>query len=201
MKLFYSVNSPYARIVRIALIETGLDGDIEMRLLTREQLYSPESELLLVNPTGKVPSLVLPSGVVLTECREILDYVDAVSGTRLIIRDGSDQWLGIAQLGQSFALLDSAVAWLRSSTAREPSALIARERIRINRILDAVAPVACKGDRSGKITAAQIVLATALGLDVRIADWKWRDGRPNLSSWYDEIVRRPAFKMTLPQPS
>jgi glutathione S-transferase len=55
MHLFYSAGSPYARIVRIALLETGLDARLTETEVTRARLYSPESEVLTVNPTGRVP--------------------------------------------------------------------------------------------------------------------------------------------------
>jgi glutathione S-transferase len=35
MRLFYSAGAPYARIVRIALLETGLDGRVTKIEVTR----------------------------------------------------------------------------------------------------------------------------------------------------------------------
>jgi hypothetical protein len=35
MRLFYSAASPYARIVQIALLETGLDGRVTKQEITR----------------------------------------------------------------------------------------------------------------------------------------------------------------------
>ena len=46
MRLFYSAGSPYARIVRIALLETGLDARVTTIDVTRARLYSSESEVL-----------------------------------------------------------------------------------------------------------------------------------------------------------
>jgi glutathione S-transferase len=52
MRLFYSVGSPYARVVRIALLETGLDAHVTKQEVTRVQLYSPGSEVPVFNPIG-----------------------------------------------------------------------------------------------------------------------------------------------------
>jgi glutathione S-transferase len=62
MRLFYSVGSPYARIVRIALLESGPDGRATKTEVSRDRLYSSESEVLTVNPTGRVPTLGLDGG-------------------------------------------------------------------------------------------------------------------------------------------
>ncbi|MHC5673758.1 glutathione S-transferase N-terminal domain-containing protein [Nostoc sp.] len=56
MKLFYTPNSPYARIARIASLELNLSEQIEMQKVT---VRVPNSELLNYNPTGKVPTQML----------------------------------------------------------------------------------------------------------------------------------------------
>ena len=118
MRLFYSAGSPYARIVRIALLETGLDGRVTKIEVTRGRLYSSESEVLTVNPTGRVPTLELDGGTVLTESQLILNYINALSPTSgLLPCDGSDGWQTLMEMGQAWGLLDSIVAWVR---ARQP---------------------------------------------------------------------------------
>src|ERR1700751_3928442 len=102
MRLLYSTGSPFARIVRIALLETGLDARVTKQEVTREGLYSAESEVLAFNPVGRVPPLALDDGLVLTETKLILDYIDAVNrGPKLLPRDGSDGWRSLADIGQS----------------------------------------------------------------------------------------------------
>ncbi|MHC5729781.1 MAG: glutathione S-transferase N-terminal domain-containing protein, partial [Nostoc sp.] len=54
MKLFYTPNSPYARIARIATLELNLSDQIQtQKVIARD----PNSELLNYNPTAKVPTL------------------------------------------------------------------------------------------------------------------------------------------------
>lgn len=203
MRLLYTAGSPFARIVRIALLETGLDGRVTKQELTRARLYSAESDVLAVNPVGRVPTLELDDGTVLTESKLILDYIDALStGPKLLPRDGSDGWRALAEMGQALGLLEGVVAWLRGlmppESQRAP-AVIEREAMRVNRAADAIESAVARGGYAGRLNAAQIVLGTALGLVApRLPVWKWREGRSNLSGWYDAIAAHASFRATEP---
>ena len=59
MRLFYGAASPFARIVRVALLETGLDAQVRKQEVT---LRDPTSALLPYNPVGRVPTLELDDG-------------------------------------------------------------------------------------------------------------------------------------------
>jgi|GEM_PF-3169362 len=48
MRLFMTLTSPFAPIARIALLETRLDASVAKVELTRERLYSPQSDVLSV---------------------------------------------------------------------------------------------------------------------------------------------------------
>src|SRR5689334_7559361 len=85
MRLFYSAGSPFARIVRIALLETGLDEKTNKHEISRQRLYSPESDVLAVNSVGRVPTLVLDDGTVLTEASLILRFIDAMSPSHKLL--------------------------------------------------------------------------------------------------------------------
>jgi len=70
---------------------------------------------------------------------------------------------------------------------------------RVNRAADAIDGAIARGAYAGRLDAAQIVLGTALGLvEPRLPIWKWREGRPALSRWYDAIAARASFRMTAP---
>jgi glutathione S-transferase len=204
MRLFYSAGSPYARIVRIALLETGLDQRVNMQEIARARLYSAESEVLALNPIGRVPTLELEGGTILTESKLILDYIDTLSpGTGLLPRDGSDGWRTLAEMGQAWGLLDSVVTWLRAQPTdlQQVTPIVEREAARANRAADALEAAVAGGAYSGPLNAGQIVLGTALGLvDPRLPVWKWREGRPCLSAWFSAISARPSFQATMPPP-
>jgi glutathione S-transferase len=205
MRLLYSAGSPFARIVRIALLETGLDARVTKQEVTRDRLFSAESEVLAFNPVGRVPTLELDDGTILTESKLILDYIDACCpGPKLLPRDGSDGWQTLAEMGLASGLLDGIIMWSRALASPEPhhlSAIIAGEATRVNRVADALEVAVAGRAYKGPMNAAQIVLGTALGLvEPRLAVWKWRDGRLGLSAWYDSITMRPSFRSTVPPP-
>lgn len=57
MKLLYTVNSPYARKVRIVAAEKHIDIELESVVLS-----DPDCPVTQYNPLGKVPVLVLSDG-------------------------------------------------------------------------------------------------------------------------------------------
>ena len=73
MRLLYAPASPFARIVRVALLETALDAQVHKQLVTLRDL---NSALLPFNPVGRVPTLELDDGTVLTESLLILGFLD-----------------------------------------------------------------------------------------------------------------------------
>ena len=204
MRLFYSAGSPYARIVRIALLETGLDGRVTKIEVTRARLYSSESEVLTVNPTGRVPTLELDGGTVLTESQLILNYINALSpGSRLLPCDGSDGRQTLAEMGQAWGLLDSIVAWVRAQQpeSQDTKATVERESARAIRVAAALEISVAKNGYSGRLNAAHIVLGAGLGLlEPRVPVWAWRGGHPRLSAWFDTVSARQSFRSTVPPP-
>ena len=203
MRLLYSGGSPFARIIRIALLETGLDPAVSKTELTRAQLYSAESDVLPLNPVGRVPTLELDDGTVLTESKLILDYIDAINpGPKLVPLDGSDSWRTLAEFGQALGVLESVTVWLRARALPEqqrPLETIARENVRLDRAAQSINDGIAGGAYGGPLNAAQIALGTALGVaEKRLLVWDWRNGRSHLSEWYDAIAARPSFRATEP---
>jgi glutathione S-transferase len=203
MRFLYTAGSPYARLVRIALLETGLDARVTRQELTRARLYSPESDVLRLNPVGRVPTLELDDGTVLTESKLILDYLDALNpGPKLLPRDGSDNWQTLAEMGQALGLLEGIVTWMRALLPPEPQRAvepIARDTARVNRAANVLEGAIARGAYGGRVNAAHVALGTALGFaESRLPVWEWRDGRPRLSGWYDAIATRASFRATQP---
>ncbi|MEE9194370.1 MAG: glutathione S-transferase N-terminal domain-containing protein, partial [Alphaproteobacteria bacterium] len=71
MKLYYSPTSPYVRMVRVAALEKGVDGRMEL-IDARGEGNDTEDK----NPLNKVPTLVTDDGETLIESRLICRYLD-----------------------------------------------------------------------------------------------------------------------------
>lgn len=203
MKLFFVPGSPYARMVRVALMETGLAGQVEEVEVT---LRDPASALLPHNPVGRVPSLMLDSGLVLTETLLILTVLDRMHGGRpLLPLDGADGWQHHKDTGRAVGMLDGIAVWnreLRRPVHERSPGVIALEETRANRTADVIEGIVADGGYAGPLNAAQIALACALGyVDKRHTVWQWRDSRPKLTAWYQTVVARPSFQATVPPPS
>lgn len=201
MKLFYGPTSPYARIVRVALLETGLDAGVTQQEAT---LRDPASVLLPYNPVGRVPTLVLDNGVVLTESLLILTYLDTLhAGRKLLPTDGADGWACLARLGTVMGMLDGIAVWnreLRRPEHERSPAVIALETTRAGRTLDALNGVITDAGWNGPVDASQIALMAGLGYcEHRHKVAAWRTGRPALVAWYDRMAALPNFLATEPR--
>lgn len=189
MILYFSPGSPYARMVRIAWRDRGIAGIDEHLAALRD----PASVLLPHNPVGRVPTLVLDDGTVLTETLLILAHLDRLhDGARLVPPDAS----GLAELGQAMGFMDGIAVWnreLRRPVHERSPGVLALEQTRARRVADAL-----NAARPGNATA-QLALACALGYcERRHTTWHWRDGRPELAAWFDSLAATPLFQATLP---
>ena len=87
MKLLYTVNSPYARKVRIVALEKHIDVTLQEVVLSE-----PDCPVKNHNPLGKVPVLVLDDGDSVYDSRVIVEYLDnRAPGTHLIPTDHRDR--------------------------------------------------------------------------------------------------------------
>jgi glutathione S-transferase len=186
----------------VALLETGLDARVRKQEVTLRDLTSA---LLPHNPVGRVPTLELDDGTILTESLLILNYIDTHHAERpLLPGDGSDGWRTLAEMGTAAGMLEGIVTWareLRRPGNAQSQGVIALETTRVNRTADALESAVAKGRYSGEINAARIVLGCALGwVDPRHPVWTWRAGRPALTAWFETIAATPSFQATVPPP-
>ena len=198
LRLFTTPNSPYGRIVRVVLIETGLDHRVATEMVT---VRDPNSALLALNPTGKVPTLLTGSGEVLSETRVILDYLDGLN-ERSKLMAGSGDLQTRAREGQLFGCLDGVSTWMRE-LKRPPERrypwLMEVEHARAARCLDHFEKdPSLLGD---EVRLVQITLGCTLSfIDTFLEDLDLREDRNNLAAWYDVFATRPSMQATLPKP-
>ncbi len=196
MKLFYTPNSPYARIARIALLELNLSDRIEIQKVT---VRDPNSELLNYNPTGKVPTLATDDGFILSETRIICVYLNQFNPEIKLIADISDGFLQQLE-GIASGFIDGIAVWvreLRRSSSEQSPGIIELEQSRALRILDYFEKISEQLDQTPKL--AHITLASALGLEIRLPELQWRHNFPQLAQWYDEFSGRESLQVTQPE--
>ena len=77
MKLYITNTSPYARMVRVMIIEKGLGARVEIIVTKTRMANNPYHA---INPSGRVPYLQRDDGVGLEESRLICAYLDHLEG-------------------------------------------------------------------------------------------------------------------------
>ncbi len=194
-RLFYSAGSPYARICRMAVLESGLADRVSE---TETTLRDPMAAVLPHSPVGRVPALLLPDGITLTETTLVLGWLDRLGASpRLLPADAA----GLAAYGRVLGLLDGIAVWnreLRRPEHERSPGVIALEAGRASRVADALERDVAAGGY-GRLDAGWLALAASLGYcDRRHTVWLWREGRPALAAWQDHAAERCAFQCTMP---
>jgi len=202
MKLLYTVNSPYARKVRIVAIEKHIDITLQEVVLS-----DPDSSVKQYNPLGKVPVLILDDDEALYDSRVIVEYLDHRTpvaklvpnehGTRIsVIR-----WEALAD-----GICDAAVAAMlegRKPEAQQSKAFMEKQLGKVGAGLEVL-----NKDISKKkwcvnetFSVADIALGCMLGyIDLRFKQLNWQDKYLNLAKHYSILIKRPSFKETMPIP-
>ena len=189
MKLYCTPGSPYARMARIVVIEKGLEKRVEVVMAQTRKEGSP---YYAINPSGRVPYLVRDDGVGMEESQLICAFLGF---------DPPADWEARRLEGLARSLMDGLAVWLRElyrpENERSPG-IIRHEAARAARLLDAWEREIAHPHMSGALNMAQLTLACALGIEMRMPDLDWRTGHPKLVAWYAPFAARPSFRATEP---
>ena len=199
MKLYITPGSPYARMARIVVLEKKLESRVEIVFAKTRAAGSP---YYAINPSGRVPYLVRDDGVGMEESALICDYLDRLDGRPAFDLASGGAGLEVRRLeALARSLLDGLAVWgrerARPSGERSPG-VIAHETERARRMVDLWEKEIGHAHMRGALNMAQLTLACGLGFEARIADFRWRDGRPQLTGWFDRLAARPSFAATAP---
>lgn len=198
MKLYLNTASPYARLIRVLLIETGLESETTLELVDP---WEASSELLAANPAGKIPALSLEDGTHLIESGCIAEY--------LILRAGmpalspichEDPPAQLELLGLGRAAIDCAFGAVIQQRFAQESPLIERwlgALPRIARRLDNL-----YGDRkpSPDCDLADLTVTVAFDyIQFRLPEVDWRSGTEHLANRVSVCSERSSLVMTRPE--
>lgn len=199
MKLYITEGSPYARIVRVAIIEMGLGSRIEVILAQTRVANSPYYS---INPSGRVPYLIRNDGVGMEESALICAYLDQLDGKPLFnLPSGDLAWEARRLEALARSMMDGLAVWSREmgrpENERSPT-IVRHEANRGLRMADLWESQIDHSWMHGALNMAQITLACALGLEMRNPDFRWRSGHLQLCNWFDRFAARPSFTATAP---
>lgn len=199
MRLRFAPTSPFVRKVRVAALETGLDGDIERITVSA---LSREDRDASPNPLGKVPCLETGDGMVLYDSPVIIDYLDTLhAGPNLIPPEGRARWDALRRQALADGILENTVLVMIEGfkkPERRSEAYIAHNRHGIARAVDALEQEAdALDDPAGPVDIGMITVGIALDfIDMHFPDDDWRTDHPKLAAWFETFRQRPSMQQT-----
>ena len=199
MKLVGSLTSPYVRKVRVILAERNIAYDF-----LEESAWNPGTTVPRYNPLNKVPALVIERGETLYDSAVIAEYLDGISGGKLIpaqplararVKRGEALGDGLADAGIT-AFLER-----KREASRQDAAWISRQLDKVNAAIATMASeLGHKPFMGGvELDLADIACGCALfWLEFRMPEIAWRDDHANLRGWAERLEMRPSFAATKP---
>lgn len=204
MKLLGSLASPFARKVRVVLLEKKIECDLEL-----VDVQPVENPVNAHNPLGKIPTLVLDDGTALYDSRVIVDFLDAVSPISRLIPDETRPRMAVRRWeALADGVLDAGLLvrheLLRDKRERS-KAWTEKQLARVRRGLEQMGVELgersfCHGERYSLADIAVGCCVGWLGFR-RPGEVDWLAGFPGLAQHYGKLMERPAFSETAPQAS
>lgn len=201
LTLLASPASPFARMVRVVLLETE-QHDVDVEMLATTPLAS-EPALVAANPLGKLPALQRSDGPTIFDSRVICRFLDQRVGASLYPSDRLWEVLTLEALahGIAEALLSCTYEQRFRPTGEQSEAWIEAQWMKASRAMEIV-QAQWMSHLQGNLTAAQISLACALSYaDLRHARRGWRSGRDELAGWHQGFSERASMRETVPPPA
>lgn len=199
MKLYITEASPYARIVRIVVLEKNLTGQIEMIAARTRKADSP---FYRINPSGRVPFLVRDDGIGMEESGLICAYLDHLDGApEFDPPAGPTSWEVRRLEALARSTLDGLAVFgreCRRVQSEQSPTILTHEADRARRMFDLWEREIGNPCMQGKLNMAQITLACALGFTIFIPGLEWSSERHALRHWYEKVSGLPSIAATAP---
>lgn len=198
MKLLSSGASPFARKVRVLLLETDQTDVVVTDVQSNPMGGDPA--LNAANPVGKIPALVRNDGPTIYDSRVITRFLNARADAALYPEARLWETLTLEATGD--AIMEAAVGIVYEKRLR-PEALhwpdwFEAQWTKVARTLDTL-DTRWMSHLQGPMDMGHVSIGCALGyLDLRHSDRNWRAGRDALSAWEAAFSQRPAMQATAP---
>jgi len=197
MELYLNATSPYARLVRIVLLEKGLADAVTLKWCDP---WADDAELLNANPAGRIPALVTQEGTTLSESMLIAVYLDSVSPNPPMLPAASlGDVLHLAGLGQNLmdAAFTTVIARKHYGNEIDESELGQRRSRAIQRLLKQLNSELGEKQQASIINLGETAIAVALDyLAFRLPEVNWKEVYPRIQAWHAGVIARSSFQET-----
>lgn len=198
MKLYFSPTSPYARKVRMTILEKNLGECVQLIAATP---FADDAALKAANPLGKVPALISDDGQRFFDSPVICAYLDEQSSLPKLIPEGSKRWEVLTGAALADGMMDAAFSSVverrRDKAQQSPDWLdrwsqsIMRSMAFVENNVEVF---------NGAIDMAQIGLGAALDyIEFRSVVPQWQDSYPKAAAWFEEFSSRPCMQQADPR--
>lgn len=201
-RLISATPSPYARKVRIALIEKSIPFELITEVPWDRTTQTPK-----FNPLEKLPILLNENGRSVYESRYILEWLEAKHPAPPMLPDDIDGRLAARHIEVlADGVCDAFVLHFferHRAPEHQSGEWLARQRRKIDGGLRELARLIgtrefAVADRFG---LGDIAAATVVGyLGVRFPELDWRAQHASLAAYSDRMERRPSLQATRPVP-
>ena len=208
MKLYHVDWSPFARKVRIAAIERGINDQIELIEVNigfaEKTLKIIENDITNYNPSGRIPTLITDSGEAIYDSTVIVHYLDSIGSAPPIVPNSTKDKIKALKLD---ALVQEVIDSLRLTNhenkrkkeERLPDYINALDE-KIKRGLAVLEEEVLNYSSSSSdiIDLGEISIATLIGTIKRNPNSKYNIERTNIDKWFEKLQLRDSLIQTKP---
>jgi glutathione S-transferase len=200
VKLLHGKVSPFVRKVMICIIEKGLEGRVDV-VPTVVGQGKINDELLRINPTGKIPTLITDGGEAIYDSLVICDHLDGiVAEPRFLPQPAPERTAALTMNAAADGLLVAGVlAMLERGkpVERQWPEFEAAQWAKVRQCLAVLDSQRAR--RSAAFDIGTVGALCALGwLDARAPHVAWRSEHPALAAWNDTLALRDSLARTAP---
>jgi glutathione S-transferase len=198
MQLIASLTSPFARKIRVILLEKNLPHELVVDVPNEPETRVPE-----YNPLGKVPALVVDDGDVFFDSPVIAAYLETLDAAPALLPADPLARVHVRQFeALSDGVLDSAVLVLNESRrppVQQSLSWTERHWGKVERGIGELERLSV-GRRwlyGDSMTLADIAVACMYAwIDFRFPHYAIGPKHPSLARWAQPILARPSFTQT-----
>lgn len=198
MQLYATTTSPFARKIRILMMEKGIDFEI-----INDNVWLPEPQVSAVNPLSQVPCLVLNNGYSVYDSRVIEDYLEELAPLHVpsdpVARLETKKWAALAD-----GLIDAAIKILLEKRRPADKFMFSAiehqtKKIHLGLALAEEQLAHHFWCANNTYSLADVTMVCFLSfMDLRLSDMPWRETYPNVAKLTDYLNTQPMFAQTMP---